>query len=425
LGADENLSVLSDFPYSSELTPADVDFVTFHQLSTRSNIFISYKPILGRSYFNGNSEEVAKLFKDSISQTFKEKIDREIIKGLSDVDLDKSVIGDRQFYEIKYKVTRNLDEEREAYIFLHISDDIKSLYMFCFSTLASSEIEKNQPFQDFITTISGFEPNWLSPYDEILYRNYAKSWMFRLGGTFIEAELAKAIVDESIEELKDAVALKPDAWEPHYLLAEQYGEKYFLGSHVEYMSVSGGKKQEVLAPTFSSFPVNAEAAIKEYKYLIELNPNFNKASKWTLIRLQLESASKPNLEDVYRGIAKSFASIEKYDEAIFYLEEGIKKIHSAKYLKGDLRGLYDKRARKNVKEGNYDLALQDYKKILSKENSTFAIIAYREEVAKIYIQKGMINEAIEEYSKALETAKKEGWSSSINEIENKIKELQN
>ena len=180
-----------------------------------------------------------------------------------------------------------------------------------------------------------------------------------------------------------------------------------------------------MAPTFSSFPVNAEAAIKEYKYLIELNPNFNQASKWTLIRLQLESASKPNLEDVYRGIAKSFASIEKYDEAIFYLEEGIKKNHSAKYLKGDLRGLYEKRARKNVKEGNYDLALQDYKKILSKEKSTFAIIAYREEVAKIYIQKGMINEAIEEYSKALETAKKEGWSSSINEIENKIKELQN
>lgn len=425
LGADETRHVLAEFPFTGEPTPIDVDYVVFHQPTTHSNIFVSYKPILGRSYFNGNPQEVTDLFGDAIMHILKEREKRGIIKGFGNVKLDTKMIGDKKFYTFNYKITSNLSEERMVYIFLNIPDDLKSLYMFCFSTKASSAIEENLPFRDFIAMISGFKTYRLNSYDEILYRNYAKSWIFREYSHHMKAELSKVIVDDSIEELKEAVSLMPDAWEPHYLLAKEYGEKYFLGYKVVYLSVPGGTPQEVMETSYSALPVDANAAIREYKYLIDMNPNFNLASKWTLIRFQLESASKPNLEDVYRGIATSYASIEKYDDAIFYLEEGIKKIPSEKYLGNDLMGMYETSAIKNVEKRNYDLALQDYKKLLSKAQDAFSVIAYREEIAEIYVKKGMRNEAVEEYSKALEIAKKEKWSSSIDKIENKIKELQN
>ena len=425
LGADESRHVLAEFPFTGEPTPIDVDYVVFHQPTTKSNIFVSYKPILGRSYFKGNPQEVTDLFEDAIMHMFKERKQMGIIKDFRMVELGTKMLGDIRFYTFRYKITPNMSEERMVYIFLNIPDDLKSLYMFCFSTKASTAIEENQPFRDFIAMTSGFKPYWLNSYDEILYRNYAKSWIFREYSHHMKAELSKAIVDDSIEELKESVSLMPDAWEPHFLLAKEYGEKYFLGYKVVYLSVPGGTPQEVMETSYSALPVDANAAIREYKYLIDLNPNFNLASKWILIRFQLESASKPNLEDVYRGIAKSYACIGKYDEAIFYLEEGIKKIPSEKYLENDLTGMCETRAIKNVEKGNFDLALQDYIKLLSKAQDAFLVIAYREEIAEIYIKKGMRNEALEEYLKALEIAKKEKWSSSIDKIENKIKVLQN
>jgi tetratricopeptide (TPR) repeat protein len=267
------------------------------------------------------------------------------------------VIGNRKFYTYKYETTTILSEKRMIYIYLNIPDDIKSLYMFCFSTLANLDIAENQPFRDFMAIINEFKSNWLNAYDEILYRNFAKSWIYKEYSHHIEAELSKAIADESIEEIKEAIQLRPHAWEPHYLLAKECGEKYFLGYKVDYMSVPGGVKQKVMMPQYSSRPIDVNAAIREYKYLIDLNPNFNLASKWTLIRFQQETASRPNLEEVYRGIAKSYASIEKYDEAIFYLEEGIKKIPSEKYLRNDLMGVYETSAVKNVAKEDWSTSI--------------------------------------------------------------------
>ena len=424
-GADETLNVLSEFPLTGDLTPIDVDYVAFHQPATKSNIFVTYKPILGRSYFTGDPQKVRDLFEDAIIHIFKEREQRGIIKGFGKLELDTKMIAGKKFYAFKYKITPNWSEEKMLYIYLNIPDDLKSLYMFCFSAKASTTIEEKEPFRDFISVIRSFKAYWLNPFDEILYRNYAKSWIFKEYGHQMKAELSKAIVDESIAELKEAVSLELDAWEPHYILAKEYGEKYFLGYKVVYISVPGGKRQEVLETSYSSLPVDANAAIDEYKYLIDLNPNFNLASKWILIRFQLESASKPNLEDVYRGIAAAYTSIEKYDEAIFYLEEGIKKIPSGIFLENDLMGMYETRAINHFENRNYDLALQDYKKLLSMTQDAFSVIAYREELAEIYRKKGMKKEALEEYSRALEVARKEKWSNSIYKLENKIKEIQN
>ena len=56
------------------------------------------------------------------------------------------------------------------------------------------------------------------------------------------------------------------------------------------------------------------------------------------------------IRDCYVEKVKPPVRLPKYDEAIFYLEEGIKKIPSEKYLRNDLMGVYETSAVKNVEK---------------------------------------------------------------------------
>jgi len=421
LGPDKSLQINSDFPF----VESTWDFAIFSHPSSRSTIFVSYKPILGMSYFSGEPKKVAEWFKETHLKIYKEyKDEREKrVKVVGDsADLYTREIRGKTFYVIRNEIFSNLlKEKRAVYIFLHIPEDLKSLYMFCFSTLAKKGIEEKKPFQDFLAMVSGYKTNQLEPYDEALYRNSAKLWMANYEYNFyMDAKWHKAIVDESIEELRKAAILRPNAWEPHYLLFMENSSGYFLGYPV--VVVEGKPKVVTDKWPYSSQPINADGAIDEYKYLMKLNPDFNHISNWIFGNWKL---NVPSLSRVYVTIGTMLNELKRYDEAIIYLQEGVKKLSSDSPLKGALQFAYRERAKTRVEKKDYDGAMQDYK-------SYFAIVGDQgiyygdyQALAEIYIKKGMKEEALEAYSKALAIVKRTKWrSQEENELETKIKELQ-
>jgi tetratricopeptide (TPR) repeat protein len=239
----------------------------------------------------------------------------------------------------------------------------------------------------------------------------------------MDAKWYKGIVDESIEELKKAATLRPNAWEPHYLLIMEYRKGYFGG----YPIVVAEGKPKVLSQVwpFSSQPINADGAIEEFKYLVKQNPDFKKRSKWIL--------GEPSLRSVYGTISSMLFELNRYDEAIIYLEEGVKKGPSDLDIEGDLGGFYRVRANIKVRNEDYDGAIQDYKSLMAlrgyRHNEEIQYEDYRV-LAGLYAKKGMKKEALEAYFKALEIVRK-GKSFSgitkdntINGLEARIKELQ-
>jgi len=396
LGPGNIDQIMSDFPFVESIW----DFAILSHSSSRSTIFVSYKPILGVTYFSGDAKKVAEWFREAHLKIYKGYKVKwvEVVDG--SVDLYTREIGSKPFYVIKSEIFNNLlKEKRAVYIFLYIPEDIKSLLIFCFSTPAKKEIEEERPFQDFLALVGGFKAKQLDPYDEALYRNSAKLWMHNYEyGNHMDANWYKVVVEESIEELKKAATLRPNGWEPHYLLM------------MEYQSI------------------NADAAIEEFKYLIKLNPNFKHISKWIFGRW-----SEPNLTLVYRRIGKMLSELKRYDEAITYLKEGVKKVPSDSFLAGDLEGIYRQRAKARAQKEDYDGAIQDYKSLMAVKgypyNEEIQYEDYRD-LAEFYVKNDMKKEALEAYSKALEIVR-QGKSFSgirkantINGLEARIKELQ-
>jgi tetratricopeptide (TPR) repeat protein len=301
------------------------------------------------SYFSGDPKRVAEWFKEAhlkIYREYKEKMLEEVKVVGNSVDLYTREIGGKTFYVIKNEIFNNLlKEKRAVYIFLHIPEDIKSLYMFCFSTPVKKGIEGKQPFQDFLSMVSGYKTNQLDPYDEALYRNSAKLWMVNNEYRFyMDAKWHKTIVDESIEELRKAAILRPNAWEPHYLLFMEYSSGYFLGYPV--VVVEGKPKVVTDKWPFSSQPINADVAIDEYKYLMKLNPDFSSVSNWIFGNWK---ANVPSLGRVYITIGRMLNKLKRYDEAIIYLQEGLKKIPSDTVIKGELERSYSYKERAKTK----------------------------------------------------------------------------
>lgn len=417
-GAEIPLQVRSDFPF----VESKWDFAIFSHPASRSSIFVSYKPILGVSYFIGDTKKVAEWFKEAhltLYKKYKEEMEKWLTVVGDSVDLYTREIGGKTFYVIKNEIFSNVVKEKRAvYIFLHIPEDIKSLYMFCFSTLAKKGIEEEKPFQDFLAIVSGYKTNQLEPYEEALYRNSAKLWMANEYIFYMDTKLHRAIMDESIEELKKAATLRPNGWEPHYLLIMEYSSGYFLGYPV--VVVEGKPKVVTDKWPFSSQPINADAAIEEYKFLSRLNPDFKQRSKWIFGR-NLE----PDFRIVYITIGRMLNKLKRYDEAIIYLQEGIKKVPSDSVIEGELQFAYRDSAKIKLEKGDYDRAIQDCKSSIAVTGDREIYYGDYQTLAEIYIKKGMKKEALEAYSKALEIVKKGKWGEeSENELKIKIKELQ-
>ena len=422
LGPENTFQTKSDFPFVRSI--CDYDYAVFSHPSSRSSIFVSYKPILGISYFCGVPKKLAEWFREAHLKAYKEK-GIEVVDGSA--DLNTREMGDKLFYVIKNEIFTSSKQKRAVYIILHIPDDVKSLYMFCFSTPAKKGIEEEQPFQGFLAMVSGYKAKQLEPYDEALYRNCAKLWMFNYEYSHhMDAKWYKGIVDESIEELKKAATLRPNGWEPHYLLMKEFSSGCFLGYTV--VVVEGKPKVLSQIWPFSSQPINADAAIEECKYLVKLNPDFKNRSKWGF-----EQRREPNLRSVYGTISSMLMELKRYDEAIIYLEEGVKKGPSDLGIEVELEGFYKVRANIKAQKEDYDGAIQDYKSLMALRG-----YPYNEEIqyedyrvlAGLYAKKGMKKEALEVYSKALEIVRK-GKSFSgitkdntINGLEARIKELQ-
>jgi tetratricopeptide (TPR) repeat protein len=125
--------------------------------------------------------------------------------------------------------------------------------------------------------------------------------------------------------------------------------------------------------------------------------------------------------------------LKRYDEAITYFEEGVKKLPSDSLLAGRLEDYYRQRAKTRAQKEDYGGAIQDYKRLMTARGySQDDSVQYEDYwiLAGFYTKKGMKKEALEAYSKALEIVKK-GKSFSglqkentINGLETKIKELQ-
>lgn len=397
LGPENINQVMSDFPFVESI----LDFAIFSHPSSSSTIFVSYKPILGMSYFSGDPKKVAEWFKEAHLKIYKGYKVKwvEVVDG--SIDLYTRKIGSKPFYVIKSEIFSSLKEKRAVYVFLYIPEDVKSLYMFCFSSLAKKGLEEERPFQDFLAMVSGFNAKQLDPYDEVLYRNSAKLWMHNYEySNHMDAKWYKAIVDESIEELKKVAISRPNVWETHYLLMKEYQ------------------------------PINADAAIEEFKYLIKLNPAFKHMSKWIFGSWK---PSELSLNEIYNSIGTMLEELKRYDEAITYFEEGVKKLPSDSLLAGRLEDYYRQRAKTRAQKEDYGGAIQDYKRLMTARGySQDDSVQYEDYwiLAGFYTKKGMKKEALEAYSKALEIVKK-GKSFSglqkentINGLETKIKELQ-
>jgi tetratricopeptide (TPR) repeat protein len=216
--------------------------------------------------------------------------------------------------------------------------------MFCFSTPVKKGIEEKKPFQDFLSMVSGYKTNQLDTYDEALYRNSAKLWMFYEYRFYMDAKLHNAIVDESIEELRKAAILRPNAWEPHYILFMEYSSGYFLGYPV--VVVEGKPKVVTDKWPYSSQPINADAAIDEYKYLMKLNPDFSQVSNWMFGNWKW---NVPSLGRVYGTIGRMLNDLKRYDEAIIYLQEGLKKVPSDLGIERELNRSYSYKERAKTK----------------------------------------------------------------------------
>lgn len=262
---DERLQSPSDFPALGLKS----DYVAFSHPSSQSVIFVSYIPIVGRSYILENPERFALLYRETHFKNYK-RYNIGIIEGTEKFYLKE--IGDKSFYVIQNDVFTRLKHKRIIYIFLHISGDMRSLCTFCFSTALKEHIEKSKEFQDFIKMIEGFKINQIDAYEEALYR---VDNSLRMG--IQEIKWYNAIQDECIEELKNAIAIRPKAWEPRYKLAEIYYSSYLLTDKEE-ESLSEVEKKAIkqwiniggrMVP-FLPHPINAEAAIREYKEVIKL-----------------------------------------------------------------------------------------------------------------------------------------------------------
>jgi tetratricopeptide (TPR) repeat protein len=421
----ENLpQIQSDFPF----VESTWDFAIFSHPSSRSSIFVSYKPLLGISYFSGDPKNVADWFKEAHLKVYKTYKKEWVELADGSADLYTREIGGKTFYVVKNEIFSNLlKEKRAVYIFLHIPRDMESLYMFCFSTLAKKGIEEEKPFQDFLAVVNGYKTNQLEPYDEALYRNSTKLWMTNYEYNFyMDVKWHKAIVDDSIEELKKAGTLRPNGWEPHYRLIMEYSSGYFLGYTV--VVVEGKPKVLSQIWPFSPEPINADAAIEEYKFLTRLNPDFKQRSKWIF-----GSNLEPDLSLVYLTIGRMLNKLKRYDEAIIYLQEGVKKLPSKSLVEDELGFSYRLRAKTKVEKEDYDGAIQDYKSLIVVGGDPYDEYKYEDYrvLAGFYTKKGMKKEALEAYSNALEIVKKGKRFSSIekhnliNALETRIKELQN
>ena len=425
-GSENPLQVQSDFPF----VESTWDFAIFSHPSSRSSVFVSYKPILGISYFSGDPKNVADWFKEAHLKVYKTYKAEWVEVADGSVDSCTREIGGKTFYVIKNEIFSNLlKEKRAVYIFLHIPEDVKSLYMFCFSTLAKKGIEEEKPFQDFLAMVSGHKTNQLEPYDEALYRNSEKLWMANYEYKFyMDVKWHKAIVDESIEELKRAATLRPDGWEPHYLLMMEYSSGYFLGYPVV---VADGKPKVVSGIwPFSSQPINADAAVEEFKHLVKLNPDFRNISR---LLLEKWHRKPPNLGLVYMAISRMLNELKRYDEAISYLEEGVKKGPFDFRIEDHLVAFYRFRAKRKAQKQDYDGAIRDYMSLMAVRGYPYTEVAQYEDyrdLAGLYIDKGMKKEALEAYSKALEIVRKGKSFSGIRKkniadgLEARIKELQ-
>ena len=418
LGSENILQIRTDFPF----VESKWDFAIFSHPSSRSSIFVSYKPILGMYYFSRDTKKVAEWFKEAhltLYKKYKEEMEKWLTVVGDSVDLYTREIGGKTFYVIKNEIFSNVVKEKRAvYIFLHIPEDIKSVYMFCFSTLAKKGIEEEKPFQDFLAIVSGYKTNQLEPYEEALYRNSTKLWMANEYIFYIDARLHKAIIDESIEELKKAATLRPNGWEPHYLLIMEYSEGYFLGYPT--VVVEGKTKVVTDKLPFSPQPINADAAMEEYKFLARLNPDFKQRSKWIF-----GSNLEPSFRVVYITIGRMLNKLKRYDEAIICLQEGGKKVPSDSVIEGELQFAFRDRAKTRVEKKDYDGAMQDYKSYFAIAGDQGIYYGDYQALAEIYEKKGMKKEALEAYSKALKIVKEIKWrSKEENELETKIKELQ-
>jgi len=424
-GPENPFQVHSDFPF----VESTWDFAIFSHPSSGSSIFVSYKPILGISYFSGDPKNVADWFKEAHLKVYKTYKVEWVEVADGSVDSYTREIGGKTFYVIKNEVFSNLlKEKRAVYIFLHIPEDVKSLYMFCFSTLAKEGIEEEKPFQDFLAMVCGYKTNQLEPYDEALYRNSEKLWMDNYEYFYMDVTWHKAIVDESIEELKKAATLRPDGWEPHYLLMEEYSSGHFLGHTV--VVVDGKPKVVSRVSSFSSQPINADAAVEEFKHLVKLNPDFRNISR---LLLEKWHRKPPNLGLVYMAISRMLNELKRYDEAISYLEEGVKKGPFDFRIEDHLIGFYRFRAKRKAEKEEYDGAIRDYMRLMAVRGYPYTEEEQYEDyrdLAGLYMDKGMKMEALEAYSKALEIVRKGKRFSGIRKkniaegLEARIKELQ-
>ncbi len=110
----------------------------------------------------------------------------------------------------------------------------------------------------------------------------------------------------------------------------EYSSSYFRGYPT--VVVDGKPKVRTDVSPFSPEPINADAAIEEYKFLTRMNPDFKQRSKWIFGR-NLE----PDFRIVYITIGRMLNKLKRYDEAIIYLQEGIKKVRSNSGIEGELQ----------------------------------------------------------------------------------------
>jgi signal transduction histidine kinase len=211
---------------------------------------------------------------------------------------------------------------------------------------------------------------------------------------------------------KDISALKGDSTQVALRYLEmgwmQIAERDYLGSELSF--TNGLKYVEPLKEYYYSVRLNNALG-----YSLNLMDRYREGRKYYLmaqdLNLKNSNTYKREIAELYIGtnIALSYINEKEYRKAIVLLEKKLERDSLELKFPTYYQNILGNYSYANFKLGNYDIALNGYKKVLDsriKNNNTFNIPVSHDVITELYLETGNKEKALYHARKTLETAEK-------------------
>jgi len=408
IGPDPEFQVLTDFPYCSE---SRADFALYHHPESRSTMFLSFKPIVGQSYFGDDRiRYLSYLRKIQIGNYNYTTTVEEGSVRFFEADL-----AGRPYSVIRLDILTKSKEKRSIWIYLSVEEDLSNIAIFGFSAPWEESAEKARPFREFVSVVSGSKTHRIDPYEEALYCDLLKFWN---PDPNPPTALHIATIEASIASLKEAVRRNPERWEARYLLASNYAS-----SSRPTRIYRGGEEPDKAGPRLMSLPIDPVAAVAEYDLVLKANPNFDNASRWLKLR-----GSPPTSGQIREEMSRIAKITDNFDQLLAKLEEEILKPTSDTAKRSYVHALkdgYRSRAELRSRQGNHEAAIEDYRRMLAVHGDDHERYEVGVRIAEEQAKAGEKTEALKTYREVLGILERTDWGlKHMDEVRMRIRELE-